>query len=135
MTKKTLPKFVYEDRGYIRFIRRARSLSVMMPEQPGTPEFWDHYNRLLKGRDPIPAKRTFETLALSYFESDGYTKLKPRTKSDYRHYIEHIRAIWGDRDPRGIAFGFVGSHRDRKSSSPDYERNERAKKFFLCSPF
>ena len=36
---------------------------------------------------------------------------------------------------RGIAFGFVGSHRDRKSSSPDYERNERAKKFFLCSPF
>ena len=39
------------------------------------------------------------------------------------------------RADRGIAFGFVGSHRDRKSSSPDYERNERAKKFFLCSPF
>jgi len=31
---------------------------------------------------------------------------------------------------RGIAFGFVASHRDRKSSRPDYGRNERAKKFF-----
>jgi integrase len=102
MTKKSLPKYVYQDRGYIRFIRRARGVSVMMQEEPGTPEFWDHYNRLLKGREPISSKRTFETLALSYFESDSYTKLKPRTKADYRHYIEHIRAIWGDRDPQKI---------------------------------
>jgi len=36
---------------------------------------------------------------------------------------------------RGIAFGFVASHRDRKSSKPEYERNERAEKFFFCSPF
>lgn len=102
MTKKSLPKYVYQDRGYVRFIRRARGVSVMMHEEPGTPEFWDHYNRLLKGREPIPSKRTFEALALSYFESDGFKKLKPRTKADYRHYIEHIRAIWGDRDPRKI---------------------------------
>jgi integrase len=102
MTKKTLPKFVYQDRGYVRFIRRSRGVSVMMQEAPDSIEFWEHYNRLLKGRDPIPNKRTFETLALSYFESDGYNKLKPRTKSDYRHYIEHIRAIWGDRDPQKI---------------------------------
>lgn len=102
MTKKTLPKYVYADRGYVRFIRRARGVSVMMQEAPDSPEFWDHYNRLLKGRDPIPNKRTFETLALSYFESDGYTKLKPRTKSDYRRYIEHIRKVWGDRDPQKI---------------------------------
>jgi integrase len=102
MTKKSLPKYVYQDRGYIRFIRRARGVSVMMQEEPGTPEFWDHYNRLLNGRDPIPSKRTFETLALSYFESDSFKKLKPRTKSDYRRYIEHIRVIWGNRDPRMI---------------------------------
>lgn len=102
MTKSELPKYVYEDRGYVRFIRRARGQSVMMKEEPGTPEFWDHYKRLLSGREPIPSKRTFEALILSYFESDGYKKLKPRTKADYRRYIEHIRTIWGARDPAKI---------------------------------
>ena len=48
MTRKSLPKYVYNDRGYLRFIRRSRGISVMMHEEAGTPEFWDHYNRLLK---------------------------------------------------------------------------------------
>lgn len=100
MTRKGLPKFVYEDRGYLQFIRRARGLSVMMKEEFGTPEFWDHYNRLIKGREPVPVKRTIETLALSYFESDAFKKLKPRTQADYRKYIEHIRRTWGDKNRR-----------------------------------
>lgn len=102
MTKKALPKYVYGDRGYVRFIRRSRGQAVMMKEEPGTPEFWDHYNLLLKGREPVSAKRNFEALILSYYESDGYKKLKPRTKSDYRKYISHIREIWGDKDPQKI---------------------------------
>ncbi|WP_299842184.1 tyrosine-type recombinase/integrase [uncultured Roseovarius sp.] len=102
MTKKNTPKYVYEDRGYFRFIRRSRGQAVMMKEEFGTPEFWDHYNRLLKGREPTPIKRNFEALILSYFESDGYKKLKPRTKADYRKYIEHIRKIWGNKDPQKV---------------------------------
>lgn len=102
MTKKNLPKYVYRDRAYVRFIRRSRDQSVMMKEEPGTPEFWDHYNRLLRGREPVPSKRTFEALILSYFESDAFTKLKPRTKADYRKYIGHIRTIWGTKDPAVI---------------------------------
>jgi len=102
MTKKGLPKYVYQDRRYIRFIRRSRGQAVMMKEEPGTPEFWDHYNRLLKGREPTPAKRNFEALILSYYESDAFKKLKPRTKADYRKYIGHIRAIWGTKDPAKI---------------------------------
>ena len=75
----------------------------MMHDKSGTPEFWDHYNRLLKGK-PAPAsvKRNFEALILSYYESDAYEKLKPRTKSDYRRYISHIREIWADKDPARI---------------------------------
>ena len=96
MTRKGLPKFVYEDRGYLRFIRRARGQSVMMKEEFGSPDFWDHYNRLIKGREPLPTKRTIETLALSYFESDAFKKLKPRTQADYRKYIEHIRAHFAE---------------------------------------
>jgi len=102
MTKKNLPQYVYADRGYVRFIRRARGQSVMMKEELGSPDFWDHYNRLLKGRETIPTKRNFEALALSYFESDSWRKLKPRTKADYQKYIEHIRKIWGDKDPQRI---------------------------------
>lgn len=102
MTKKNLPKYVYADRNYVRFIRRSRGQSVMMKEEPGTPEFWDHYNQLLRGREQAPTKRNFETLILSYFESDAFKKLKPRTKSDYRKYIEHIRTIWGTKDPQKI---------------------------------
>ena len=48
MTRKNLPKYVYEDRGYLRFIRRARGQSVMIKEEYGTPEFWEHYNTLLR---------------------------------------------------------------------------------------
>lgn len=102
MTRKQLPKYVYEDRGYVRFIRRARGQSVMMKEEPGTPEFYEHYNRLLKGRGPVSSKRNFEALILSYYESDAYKKLKPRTKADYRKYIEHIRTIWGKKDPAKV---------------------------------
>ena len=69
----------------------------MMKEETDTPEFWDHYNQLLKGRSPVAVKRNFEALILSYFESDAYEKLKPRTKSDYRKYIGHIRTIWGQK--------------------------------------
>lgn len=102
MTRKNLPKFVYEDRGYLRFIRRSRGQSVMMKEEFGSPEFWDHYNRLLKGREPLPTKRNFKTLRLSYVESDAFKRLKPRTKRDYQKYMEHIISIWGDLDPRKI---------------------------------
>ncbi len=102
MTKKDLPKYVYEDRGYVRFIRRSRGQSVMMKEEPGSLEFWDHYKSLLSGREPIPTKRNFEALILSYYESDAFTKLKPRTKADYRKYISHIREIWGVKDPAKI---------------------------------
>lgn len=102
MTKKVLPKYVYEDRGYIRFIRRARGQSVMMHEEPGTPEFWEHYSRLLNGREPVPTKRNIEALILSYYESDAFKKLKPRTQADYRKYISHIRKIWGRLDPAKI---------------------------------
>ena len=102
MTRKSLPKYVYEDRGYLRFIRRARGQSVMIKEVFGTPEFWEQYNKLLKGREPVPVKRNFESLALSYFESNRFKKLKPRTRADYRKYIGHIREIWGDKDPQKI---------------------------------
>lgn len=102
MTKNGLPKYVYADRGYVRFIRRSRGQSVMISEEPGTPEFWDRYNLLLKGKEPVSTKRNFEALILSYYESDGFKKLKPRTKSDYRKYISHIRTIWGAKDPQKI---------------------------------
>lgn len=102
MTKSGLPKYVYADRGYVRFIRRARGQSIMMKEEVGSPAFWDHYNRLLKGREPVPAKRNFESLILSYYESDAFKQRKPRTKADYQRYISHIRTIWGDKDPAKI---------------------------------
>lgn len=102
MTKGAFPKYVYADRGYVRFIRRSRGQSVMMKEEPGTSEFWEHYNLLLKGRASVPSKRNFEALILSYYESDAFNKLKPRTKSDYRNYIGHIRKIWGAKDPQKI---------------------------------
>lgn len=102
MTKKNLPKYVYADRSYVRFIRRSRGQSVMMKETPGTPGFWEHYNRLLKGREPVVAKRNFESLIISYYESDAFKKLKPRTKADYQKYIGHIRSIWGAKDPAKI---------------------------------
>lgn len=102
MTKSALPKYVYLDRGYVRFIRRSRGLSVMMKEAPGSTEFWEHYNRLLKGRELPPSKRNFESLIFSYYESDAFKKLKPRTQSDYRRYMSHIRSIWATKDPRKI---------------------------------
>lgn len=78
-----------------------------MREEPGTPEFWDHYNRLLKGRESIPVKRNFEALILSYDESDAFAKLKPRTKADYRKYIGHICEIWSTKDPAKIETNHV----------------------------
>lgn len=74
----------------------------MINEKFGTPEFWDFYNLLLKGHQPVSIKRNFEALILSYFDSDAYAKLKPRTKQDYRKHISHICQIWGRKDPAKI---------------------------------
>ncbi|MTH77574.1 site-specific integrase [Paracoccus aestuariivivens] len=117
MTKKALPKFVYGDRGYVRFIRRSRGQSVMMKEEPGTPEFWEHYNLLLKGREHVPAKRNFEALILSYFESEAFRSKKPRTQADYRKYIEHIRIIWGHLDPQKIETHHIFKLRNENADS------------------
>lgn len=107
MTRKNLPKYVYEDRGYLRFIRRAWGQSVMMRETLGSTEFWDHYNRLIKGKpaaspDIHLSSRSFSRLAEDYYRSDAFIRLKPRTKLDYQRYIDHIIKIWGDKDPRKI---------------------------------
>ncbi len=102
MTKKNLPKYVYADRGYVRFIRRSRGQSEMMKEKQGTPEFWDHWNQLLQGCETVPARRNLEALILSYYESEAFGKLKPRTKSGHRKYKGHIRTIWGEKDPAKI---------------------------------
>ncbi|MCT4553275.1 MAG: tyrosine-type recombinase/integrase [Pelagimonas sp.] len=103
MTRSALPKYVYSDRGYLRFIRRSRGQSVMMKEAFGSAEFWEHYNRLVNGAPAVSSgRRTFENLILSYYKSKKFEKLKPRTKQDYRTYIGHIREIWGEKDPAKI---------------------------------
>ena len=54
MTRKHLPEYICDDRGYLRFIRRSREIYVMMREDAGAPEFWDRHSRLQKGK-PAPA--------------------------------------------------------------------------------
>ncbi len=94
--KRDLPAYVQTRKGgrYLYFVRRGWK-SVRIHSQPGTAEFAVEYARILNGTPPLPPGRSFTALIASYKRSHRFTKLAPRTKSDYDKLLAFIAARLG----------------------------------------
>lgn len=96
--KRDLPPYVHRLKGVAYFIRRGERATRLTTE-PGTPDFWAEYARLLKGSRPAPATRTWRALIADYRTSDRFTRLAPRTQRDYDKVLALLERAWGDLDP------------------------------------
>lgn len=92
--KRDLPPYVYLRKGKPYFERRGYS-SARIHAEPGTPEFYAEYNAVLRGKPPVPAGKSFHALIGSYKRSDRWTRLAPRTKTDYDKVLAFIDSKYG----------------------------------------
>jgi integrase len=96
--KLKLPRYInaYVDRnGKARFyFRRAGFKSVALPGIPWSPEFMQAYEEAMAGQPPIGADRvlpgSMHALAISYYSSPDFLRLKANSKRVRRNIIERF---------------------------------------------
>lgn len=98
MIKRNLPPYVYSIKGVLYYMRRGGKAQRILSE-PMTPAFWAEYARHVKGIAPPPKGKTFADLIASYKASDRFTKLAPRTRSDYDKVLSFIADRMGLLEP------------------------------------
>lgn len=97
--KRELPKFCYAKPKGVYFQRRGWQ-TVRFTAAPGTPDFAREYALILQGTPPLNAgTRTFLNLIRLYQRSAKWTKLAPRTQSDYQTVLTYIEAKMGSLPP------------------------------------
>jgi len=100
MTKRELPKHVYQQRNGVYFQRRGWP-SQKFQNEFGTAEFWREYSEILSRKDKPQqvVSRNFTALISSYRKSPRYRNLKPRTGLDYDKYLDFFQEIMGQANP------------------------------------
>ncbi|MFY0309661.1 tyrosine-type recombinase/integrase [Leisingera sp. D0M16] len=99
--KRDLPPYVYRQRNGLYFQRRGWPSKKMINQDIG-PDFWAEYAVILKGVPQVPSKRTWTKLIRSYQNSPRWSKLKDRTKKDYRKVLDQLDGLFGPQDPAKI---------------------------------
>jgi integrase len=117
--KRSLPAYCYLHRRksgeYVEF---RRGSSVMMKAKPGTPEFAIEYAKLLNGvAEPATVKRNFAGLVKRYCTSPKYTKLSPRSKSDYEKILTWVVDALGPLPVAGLRRKDVIRARDENAET------------------
>jgi integrase len=92
MTRRSLPPYVYAKgrKGFLYFSRAG--VLVRMPDDPASAEFAAAYAQA-RAAVPVPVKPkgdSFAALVAHYKASPRYTKLAPRTRSDYDKVLAFI---------------------------------------------
>ncbi len=100
------------------YFRKSGIPLVRIHAPEGTADFDREYWDIMTGKK-WAAKTSFSALIADYRESDRWTSLKPRTRSDYEKVMIYIEDKIGDRDvrvftrPDAIAAQKANSHRTR----------------------
>ncbi len=97
MTRKKYLWHHPEGRWYVRIKGRYQPIRAA----EGTPDFDREYWEIITGRRAL-AKTSWRALMVDYRKSDRFTRLKPRTKSDYDKVMTYIEEKVGDRDVKAL---------------------------------
>lgn len=104
-------KFIQRDRdrhGNVRhYLRMLGKPKIRLPGEPGTPEFLTAYYAGLAAITPAPvpvvpstAQGTLNALAVSYYGSAAFKRLRVSTQVNYRRIIERLRVAHGKKPVR-----------------------------------
>ena len=96
--KRGLPAYVYPrgKKGYLYFIRPG--ICQRIQAQPGTPEFYAEYTKMLRGRIITP-KQTIAKLIVSYRQSRRWADLASNTRKSYERSLAYFEKSAGNVDP------------------------------------
>lgn len=85
-------------RWYVRVLGRYSRIHA----KPSTPEFDQEYWEILTGKR-MQAKTSWSALIEDYRKSERWSRLKPRTRSDYEKVLMYLLEKIGDRDVKALA--------------------------------
>jgi len=84
--KKDTPRYVVRLRGVLYFKRRGWPTRRFQAQEIG-PTFYAEYAQILNGTAPKPKAFLVKGLITSYYKSNKYQSLKPRTQKDYHEFL------------------------------------------------
>lgn len=114
--KRDLPAYVTNLRGVLYFRRRGWPTHRFKATEVG-PDFHAEYARILNGTAPKPKAYLVKGLIDAYYRSSKFEDLKPRTKKDYRKFLNRFEKNAGDIEVRAIKRKNVIAWRDQLSKS------------------
>jgi integrase len=119
--KKDTPPYVVRLRGVLYFKRRGWPTLRFQHQDLGTA-FHLEYARIRNGTAPQPKAFIVKGLISSYYRSQKFESLAPRTQADYRKYLMRFEKNAGDIEVKSIRRKHVIAWRDQlaKSDSPHY---------------
>lgn len=119
--KKDTPRYVVRLKGVLYFKRRGWDTRRFKTQEIG-PAFYAEYATILNKTAPTPKAFIASGLVAAYYKSNDFQSLKPRTKQDYRKFLERFRNHAGDLPVKGIKTKHVIAWRDQlaKAETPHY---------------
>ena len=94
----------------------------------GTADFFADYERIQKMHEAIPAQKgaalgSLDALIAAFYQSAEFQQLKPRTRKDYRSYLEPMRPEYGRAPAASMTSNFVYDWRDKMQATPAKANN------------
>jgi integrase len=131
------PPFLHKDtsrhgktRWYVRphIGNGERGARIRLPDEYGTPAFWDAYNSALRGEPPKkerakPAAGTLKWLIERYRASGSWRELAPLTRKQRENIFLHVCKTAGEVVAAKIEKTHIIAGRDRRAETPAAANN------------
>jgi hypothetical protein len=92
---------------------------VRLPDDPRSAAFWEAIQKARNGPEPGGMTKMID----AYFASPHFGSRAVNTRREYSRYLEIIRGIWGDLDPRGLKPMHIAELRDQHGTTPAKANN------------
>jgi len=98
---------------------------VRIKEQYGTPAFAARYLEIMASfaEPEYAAAGTFSKLIESYFGSERFKKLTPKTRQEYRLHLERMKERFGKLSPKGLSTLVLMKYHESLAATPASANN------------
>lgn len=124
------PDYIHREKRRERHVwifRRDHGPRIRLPDEYGTPEFWDAYNAAMAGT-AMPTKRGRKVGSLAYAlaqyrASSAWASLSVATRKQREAIFRHAEAKSGDTPVVNIKKGTIIAGREKRSAKPHAANN------------
>lgn len=113
-----MPVRVYRGRSKYEYRPAGASVVALCPLTATPAEVWAAYERAVAKTAP-----TVDNLALGYFQSRGFCRLRPRTQAGYREGWGTLEKVWSGVDATLVRPVHVRQYMDERGSSSEVAAN------------